>query len=98
MAAPALHCLLTERSRAVSDCRAMLKPGDSVLLVDSGVALLAEPRWLDELAAIVPVQVLAGDAAARGLQAVAKAQGFALLSDSEWVDAVVHHEQILSWT
>lgn len=85
--------------RALADCRAFVRPGDRVLLVDRGVDLLGVSdaamlrTWFEGAA----LAALEADVAATGLNAQADRSGVPLRSDAEWVEQVCQAVQVLSW-
>ncbi|KAA9129840.1 hypothetical protein F3N42_13730 [Marinihelvus fidelis] len=98
-----LHLLMSARADAVADCLGQLGPDDEVLLVDSGVSLLAPVRPGDDgapalaglLARARRVCALETDVRARGLPA---SPDIPLVGDDDWVRMVHRHRHVLSWT
>jgi sulfur relay protein TusB/DsrH len=92
-----LHQLLSPSAEAVRDCLSLLADGDCVVLVDRGVEMLARQDGLAALAGILWF-ALAEDVAARGLAKSAESYPGRLLDTPGWLELIVRHPQVLSWT
>lgn len=89
-----LHQVLSADPRAWAEARAAARPGDDLLLVGDGVALLLAPPG-DGLEG---AQALALDVAARGLADAAERAGVECIDDAAWVALVAKHAHVLGWT
>lgn len=94
-----LHQLMSGEPRVALACAAFVLPGDSVLLVDSGVNLLGEQlvQWRRKLPPDCPVFALKTDALSRGLESRATQSEVSLIDDSDWVERVRASDRVLSW-
>ncbi|MDX1381789.1 MAG: DsrH/TusB family sulfur metabolism protein, partial [Xanthomonadales bacterium] len=89
-----LHQVLSADPRAWAEARTAARPGDQILLVGDGVALLLAPPddGLDGALA------LAVDVAARGLVDAGEHAGVECIDDAAWVALVAEHAHVLSWS
>lgn len=96
---PRLHLLMSANDAAIRDCLALFRPGDYLLLVDQGVAVLAHQQRTESLLAVVGecIGALRADVLARGLDVEPGRAEIQLLSDLEWAEKVAMHTQVLSW-
>ena len=96
-----LHQVLTSDSIAVDDCLSFVRDGDTVLLADKGVALLAcgSQLFAAEFRRGVAFRVVAllYDVNAQGLESQAVALGCELLDEMQWVEQTSLHDAVMSW-
>ena len=95
-----LHQVLSADARAWRDCAAFFLPGDTVILADAGVGLLAGEGFVERfrsMAQDTDIYVLRADAGARGLLVTLQGPGVHSLGDQEWVRMACSHDRVLSW-
>lgn len=89
-----LHQLNTETKLA--NCLKLLAAGDSLVLIESGVALVAKVNFLPQLPTGINVLVLKSDLQARGLLATCPSS-IRVISDAEWVEVSLEADRVCSW-
>ena len=84
-------------SDTLHDCLSLFRPGDYLLLLDSGVNLLAHAGKLQAVMdqAGGSLGASAPDLAARGLGDLTG--GVAVIDDAQWLELLADHAQVLSW-
>lgn len=91
---PTLHQL--NATHKLPLCRPLLAAGDSLLLLESAVALALDPAQLQALPPGVQVLALAKDLQARGLLQACAAQ-VQPIDDAAWVAATLEADRVCSW-
>jgi len=91
-----LHLVVTSRAEAVTRCADQIVDGDAVVFLDDGVMQFALPGQLGHLQ-LDQAHFLKPDLEARGLPTTSSEQGWAVISDSEFVDMLELHPHCLTW-
>lgn len=92
-----LHLLFNYHNDCVRDCLVQLGVGDSLVLLNTGVLLLLEPAWMDELPHGITVYAIEADVQAHGLAEIQATTGSVLIGDVAWARLVMTHAHCLSW-
>lgn len=77
-------------------CLRLAAPGDSLLLIESAVSLVAAPHSLESIPDQLQVFALEADAIARGLNQ-RTASSIELISDQRWVELSLEASRVCSW-
>lgn len=78
------------------NCVAAATAGDTILLMEAAVALVAQPAKLASLPAYLNLKVLQQDLRASGLAPQCPAR-VSQLSDSQWVAATLEAASVCTW-
>jgi sulfur relay protein TusB/DsrH len=94
-----LHQLMSDDHRAMKDCLAMVRPGDEILFLDSGVNLLSGHfgTLMGNSDDAIRLFASASDVRKLDLESRVNEMGVSQLDDDAWVEKVCHHDQVLSW-
>lgn len=91
-----LHRLTTHTIDPLLQCHGLCGEADAVLLMQEGVALLADESALAVLQAFtVPLYVLQADLTARGIADYP--DWVTLIDDAEWVKLTVQYQRNIPW-
>jgi len=90
-----VHLILRPEGSMLQDCLACCASGDSLVLMDAAVALLAAPSPKSEF----PVEFccLEADVLARGLGDLVSGSPWKQITELELVERVARHRHCLSW-
>lgn len=77
-------------------CLKLLTATDSLVLIESAVALVANTHFLKQLPVGLKVFALSDDLQARGLLAACPAS-IQAISDAQWVAASLEADRVCSW-
>lgn len=80
----------------LTNCLKLLVAGDSLVLIESGVALVVNTSFLPKLPTSIKVLALKSDLQARGLLASCPTI-IQPISDTEWVTATLEADCVCSW-
>jgi sulfur relay protein TusB/DsrH len=92
-----LHLVMTASPVALDECAACCGAGDTIVLLNTAVTLLAGPASLERAEIPVPMFCLAADAHAHGLADCFAQRGVLLIDDQGLVGLVCQHRHCLSW-
>lgn len=92
-----LHLVMSASREALADCLDCCGPGDTIVLMDTAVTLMAGPLAPGPAAHSTPVCCLAADIRAQGLQDVLAGAGASVIDDHGLVRLVCRHRHCLSW-
>ena len=90
-----LHLVLSHRRRALENCLAVFRDGDTLLFLDAGVLHL--PALAAGAAEIQEAVFMTADLQARGLHDAAVTCGFNVTDDEGFAGLLSGHDHCLSW-
>jgi sulfur relay protein TusB/DsrH len=92
-----LHLVMTASREALTNCLGCCGSGDTIVLMNSAVTLVAGPLAMHPSATSTPVLCLAADVQAQGMQEVLAGFGAAVIDIHDLVRLVCRHRHCLTW-
>lgn len=96
-ASRALHLVQRPDPATLAACRAFCRPGDAVVLVDTGVLALCAGDGVSGFPPEVGMYCLHPDALAHGMAGEAASRGVVTIEDADLVRLVMDHRHCLGW-
>ncbi|MGH8034005.1 MAG: DsrH/TusB family sulfur metabolism protein, partial [Lysobacterales bacterium] len=92
-----LHLVMHANRNAWDNCQACCGPGDTIVLMNTAVTLMAGPLAINPSEVPIPVFCLAADVRAHGLHEHLAGRNVTMIDDHGLVRLVCLHRHCLSW-